>query len=77
VYVLKKKHKVTTENLTKRGSKWKRPTDVYKYGRFTDVYKYEKGSQFRCLLTHITTYILTEKTTNEMGRTDVYKYGQK
>ena len=27
--------------------------------------------------TYISTYILTKKTTNEMGRTDVYKYGPK
>ena len=77
VYVLKKKHKVTTENLTKRGPKWKRPTVVYKYGRFTDVYKYEKGPRFRGLLTYITTYILTKKIANEMVRTDVYKYEPK
>ena len=66
VYVLKKKHKVTTENLTKRGPKWKRLTDVHKYGRSTDVHKCEKGPRFRGLLTYITTYILTKKISKNL-----------
>ena len=73
VNILKKKHKVETENLTKRGPKWKRPTDVYKYGRFTDVYKYEKGPRFRGLLTHISTYILTKITSKFL--TNPFGYG--
>ena len=77
VYILKKKHKVETENLTKRGPKWKRLTDVHKYGRSTDEHEYEKGPRFRGLLTYITTYILTKKIANEMVRTDVHKYEPK
>ena len=50
--ILKKKHKVETESLTKRGPKWKRLTDVRKYGRSTDVHRYEKGPRFRGLLTY-------------------------
>ena len=52
-----------TEILTKRGSKWKRLTDVHKYGRFTDVHKYENDPLAVGLLTYISAYALMQKTT--------------